>query len=285
MFNVTCPGCGHTLSIHEQHRGAVGTCKACGTQFTAGADEPLQETVPLRKRSLWPWLVAAFILMIVAAGAGFGGYRYITLPARAATPPGPPIAENAPTVELEPVATEPSEHAVELAVTQSQLTQPPRYLTEEFDGLLAKMKVEYSRSSELQLRDAVYEVYNLRTYNRPDIDVLRAARMLVDWLPPSASLVGNQTVSFDSNKGVKGTVKGTSSAELVLRDIPVSMAVESITKDVLRQYDDWVAQQWDAYNAQQDAVRAEAERREAVRQAEARAIAEAQRIQAQGIIR
>lgn len=39
MIEMDCPHCGHRLRIAEEHRGKLGTCRACGREIQAPAEQ------------------------------------------------------------------------------------------------------------------------------------------------------------------------------------------------------------------------------------------------------
>jgi len=143
-----------------------------------------------------------------------------------------------------------SPYAMELAAMHTHPFGPTQEMMREFDALLQTARREYTRSTDMQIRDAVLSVASLKAYNRPDLTLLKAFRMIVDWAPEG-------------------------SAGRSVENLPVSRAVDDITGQIVGAYNDWVAAQWQARYEQQQAEYerrlAVAEQRAAIRAAQEQA--------------
>jgi len=239
----------------------------------------------------------AFLGVVVLAAAGIAAA--VLVPRLSQARPTPeelpePVVAEAPAIDLEaPADDEALRYADELAWIHRHPLEPDSSLRGEFAALMDRACKQYDRSTPMQIRDGILQVYSLRAYGRPDIDLLKAARMVVDWAPPSARSVavgqGRGTIRTTGGGAPAGTMtidtQAVTTEAVAIENVPVSYAVEDITNEIVGAYNEMVAAQWEAYYAQQAAVAeqilANKERKEAQRRAQEEALAQARAAQAQ----
>ncbi len=281
-----CPGCKSRFEVRDEYADMVGTCRHCGIQFVPGSVKfDPHRTIPIGRRRRWPLALAAAFLLLSFAAAWLATSERVSTPKPVAlqTAPEPP-----PVVESETPAPQPrfSAYAQELAAVHCHPLEASLEMQREFQSIFDTAKAHYSRSTEMQIRDAIWQVYYLKAYDRPDINMLTAARMIADWAPSSAMAV-SRTDATMSGPGGTSRVQGSSQSFLAVSDVPVSRAAKDIADGIVGAYNKRIAAQWEAYYAQQEELYrrqiAREEREAAVRKAQAEAAAqiEAARIQAQ----
>lgn len=249
------------------------------------------ETVTLGRPGVPVWAFLVTVFLLLGAGAGAFGYLYYLqggehTPATS-RPAAPPPEEAYTAMEDVPPTDKPSFYAKELACAYTNSDEPAPALVEEFDTLIRRGLEQYQRATEMQIRDSTYQVFSLRVYNRPDISLLTALRMIVDWKPSDVTLLSadaGQTRQVVTQGQAPATTTETAGAGvganvLTVTNMPVSQAVESITKDIVGAYNAVVAAQWEAWYAQQAMAaqqRLDARaRQDAIRQAQEEAAAAA----------
>jgi hypothetical protein len=246
-----------------------------------------QETVSLPRPGVPVWVFVVFALMSLAGAAGFVAWYEHGREVESPVAPPPVVLEAAPAPIVSP---EPafSPYAIELASAHAKSMYPSPELLQEFETLLRNAREEYGRSTDMQIRDAVWSVSGLYVYNRPDIDILKAARMIVDWVPEEVSASTSETLFTSGSDGVKTRREGEGARRVVVSNMPVSRAVDAITQEVVSAYNETVRAQWEAYYAQQAAANARrlarAEQEAAMRRAQEQAAAQAQAAYEQAVM-
>lgn len=257
------------------------------------------DTVRIEHRTAVPLWSVVLVALVAAGAAGGGVWWYAAQQGQpAATPaPGPPPA---PLVVVQdpapPLEAQPSRYAEELAFAYSPTQDPTPEIVEEFAGLMDRARAQYARSSELEIRDAVYHVWGLRHYGRPDIDLLAAFRLIVAWSPAEIRVLGNEsatgrTITTDA-QGRRTTQDSTGEAVSVSRlrveDVPVARAVEAISADIVGAYNRALEAQYKAWAEHQEQQAAawerERERQVKLREAQIRAQQEAAERQRRAVL-